>query len=424
MKIKIICIWLVCSVPIFAAQSSPLIECAPRGGLPNFFNKVVNHQTVRIAYLGGSITAQEGWRPKTLNWFRQEYGQSNIIEINAAIGGTGSDLGAFRLRHDVLDQNPDLIFVEFAVNDSKAPPEQIYRTMEGIVRQTWHKNPEIDICFVYTIAEAMLAPLNRGELPSSYAAMEKIAEHYGIPSLNLGLNVARLEKEGKLVFKGAKPQNDAEKQALDGKVLFSPDGVHPYTDTGHQLYFNAIVRCMKEIKTAGNAAPHALVEPFVANNWENAKILPMENAKLSGVWTKLDPATNTLAGAFTKRLPEIWKADRPGAAIEFFFKGTDVAIYDIIGPDCGQVSIVLDDKPLIVYPLFDSYCTYYRLSLLKIGSNLTNGLHNVKIELRPDQPDKAEILKERHEKMDNPSRFDGTSFYAGAIMLVGELIDK
>jgi len=65
---------------------------------------------VRIAYLGGSITAQEGWRPKTLNWFQEQFPSAKVSQINAAIGGTGSDLGVFRLKQDVLDQRPDLLF--------------------------------------------------------------------------------------------------------------------------------------------------------------------------------------------------------------------------------------------------------------------------------------------------------------------------
>jgi lysophospholipase L1-like esterase len=118
-----------------------LVECHERNSLPNTFASLEAGKTVRIAYLGGSITAQEGWRPKTLKWFRDQFPTAKVEEINAAIGGTGSDLGIFRLKHDVLDHDPDLLFVEFAVNDGGAPPEQIHRCMEGIVRQTWRHNP-------------------------------------------------------------------------------------------------------------------------------------------------------------------------------------------------------------------------------------------------------------------------------------------
>src|SRR5436853_5175278 len=93
-----------------------LSECQSRAGLPHILGKLAGSNTVRIAYLGGSITAQEGWRPKTLKWFRDQFPAAKVQEINAAIGGTGSDLGVFRLKHDVLDKDPDLLFIEFAVN--------------------------------------------------------------------------------------------------------------------------------------------------------------------------------------------------------------------------------------------------------------------------------------------------------------------
>ena len=38
---------------------------------------------------------------------------SLISEINAAIEGTGSDFGVFRLKDHVLQYKPDLGFVEF-----------------------------------------------------------------------------------------------------------------------------------------------------------------------------------------------------------------------------------------------------------------------------------------------------------------------
>ena len=53
-----------------------------------------------------------------------------------------------------------------------------------------------------------------------------------------------MEKAGKLIFKGEKPKTETEKAALGNKILFSPDAVHPYTDSGHQLYFKALVRSL------------------------------------------------------------------------------------------------------------------------------------------------------------------------------------
>jgi lysophospholipase L1-like esterase len=404
-----------------AEEAATAAECRERGGLPNFLAKLKAGSDVRIAYLGGSITAQDGWRPKTLNWFRQQFPNARVSEINAAIGGTGSDLGVFRLQHDVLGHKPDLLFVEFAVNDSGAPPQQIVRCMEGIVRQAWKYDPATDICFVYTLAGDMLETLQHGQFPRSASAMEEVAGHYGIPSIHLGLEVARLEKAGKLTFKGEKPKTEAEKAALGDKILFSPDGVHPYTDSGHQLYLEAVVRSMAKLQGIGTPGPHALPAPSAADNWEVARMVPLSQIKLSSGWHRLNAPTNSLAKSFGNRLPELWEAREPGESIAFRFRGTTVRIYDLVGPDCGQVTIVVDDRPPVMAPRFDAFCTYHRLSTLSVAEGLPEGVHSVKITIHPEQPDKAKILSQRHEKMDNPKRFDGTAWYAGAVLLLGDL---
>ena len=48
-------------------------------------------------------------------------------------------------------------------------------------------------------------------------------------------------------------------------------------------------------------------------------------------------------------------------------------------------------------------------------------VHTVKITIHPDQPDKVKILDEWNGRMDDPKRFDGTTWYAGAILLIGDL---
>jgi hypothetical protein len=87
-------------------------ELRVRDGLPHFFAKLKSGGPVRIAYLGGSITAARGWRPKTFAWFQSHYPNAELIEINAAISGTGSDFGACRIVSDVLTQDPDLVFMK------------------------------------------------------------------------------------------------------------------------------------------------------------------------------------------------------------------------------------------------------------------------------------------------------------------------
>jgi len=295
--------------------------------------------------------------------------------------------------------------------------------MEGIVRQIFKNDPQTDVCFVYTLAEDMLETLQKGFFPRSASSMEKVADHYDIPSIHMGLEVARLQKGGKVIFKGDKPKSQAETNILVGKILFSPDGVHPYTETGHQLYLDAVVRSLSKIEKVGKTGPHAMPAPFVADNWESAKMLPLSRAELTPGWRRLDAKMDRLAKSFGNRLPDLWAASKPGESISFKFRGTTARIYDLVGPDCGQVSLAIDDAPAVVQPRFDAFCTYHRLSTLSIAEGLPQAIHTVKITIHPDQPDKAKILARRNQKIDDPKRFDGTTWYAGGILLLGELVE-
>ena len=399
--------------PLVTAQ-----ECRPRLGLPNFLHKVSQPGAeLKIGYFGGSITAQPGWRVKTLAHFKQAYPQAKLSEINAAIGGTGSDLGVCRLKQDMLDQKPDLLFVEFAVNDGGAQPEQIIRCMEGIVRQTWRALPECDICFVYTITEALVPAMLEGKFQRSASAMESVADHYGIPTIHMGMEVAKLAKAGKLEWKAKLPKTDEEKQALGDKFVFAPDSVHPHVETGHELYLAAIVRSLKPIAEAsGKPASHSLAAALNPKNYENAKLVPIAATKLSSGITTVDVKTDDFGKRWAARLPNLHTASKPGETINF-------AIYDIVGPDCGQVIVTLDDQPSKIVPRFDAYCTYHRLSSLMIGDNLPDTVHTVKIEIHPDQPDKAAILAKNKNTIDKPERFNGTKIYPGALLLMGDVVE-
>ncbi len=415
-----------------AEPEFPLVEaqeCRPRTGLPNFLAKAQGvfgggaQAEVKVGYLGGSITAQPGWRVKSLAHFKQVYPNVKFTEINAAIGGTGSDLGAFRVQQDVLSKQPDLLFVEFAVNDGGAAPDQIIRCMEGIVRQTWRANPSCDICFVYTLVEGMAPGIAAGKFPRSASAMEKVADHYGIPTIHFGLEVSRLSQDGKLLWKSPLPKTPAEKAALGDKVVFAPDSVHPHVETGHQLYLAAIQRSLPAIgQASGKPMKHELPAPLVADNFERATLTSITAAKLPAGVAPLDPAQDALAKSYANRLPALVRLTQPGQAIEFKFKGTHCAVYDVVGPAGGKVAVTLDGGAPKVVTRFDAYCTYPRLSTFTVGTKLPDAVHTVRLELLPDAFDKAAILAQRKERIDKPERFADRHFFPGGLLILGELV--
>jgi Fatty acid hydroxylase superfamily len=80
--------------------------------------------------------------------------------------------------------------------------------------------------------------------------------------------------------------------------------------------------------------PYALKVPFTADNWEQAKIAPLEPWMLSAGWKKRD-AGEGLGKQFHHRLPDIREAVTPGETITLQFRGRTAGLYDLIGPDGG-----------------------------------------------------------------------------------------
>ena len=121
--------------------------------------------------------------------------------------------------------------------------------------------------------------------------------------------------------------------------------------------------------------------------------------------TKLDPAQNSLAAKFGHRVPALWEM-KPGATLRFNFKGSKAAIYDVKGPDCGFVEVTLDGKIQKVIR-FDSYCTYHRLSVLKVLDTLENKYHEVSIKVLPDKFNKECLIPQTRRKdlKENPGKY-------------------
>lgn len=406
------------------ASAFGLDELHARGGLPNVAARLASTGEVRVAFLGGSITEADGWRTYVREWLRQKYGRNRITEINAAISGTGSDYGACRLGADVLAQKPDLVFVEFAVNDAGGNVQRIQRAMEGIVRQTWRERPTTDVCFVYTLAAADTKTLKAGKLQRSVAVMEEVAEHYGVPSLHFGVEVARREAAGRLLFTGKLTTNDRERDAIGGKLVFSGDGTHPHRETGHLLYAESFVRAWPLLSANPAAMPHVLAPALDPANWENARSVPVEELARTGAWKRLerkDPqigaanVSGRIQGRLEKSPP--WTAELPGAALSFRFKGNLLGLAGLKGPDAGHFRVLVDNLPPVTNALFDSWCSpgRWRIKPWFYPKELTAGEHTVRIELLDSAPEKQKALKANDAK-----GLEGAVLHLSDVLLIGE----
>lgn len=396
-----------------------------RDGIPHFLSKLANKEEMKIAYFGGSITAANGWRVQTLAKFNEMFPDSKFTEINAAIGGTGSDLGVYRLEFDVLRHNPDLVFVEFCVNDGGASYESIWRQMEGIVRQIWKHSNETDVVFVYTYRVGHENDYLAVKTPRSVSAMEQIADFYGIPSLDFNLAVVGMHEAGKLTY-----QADS---AEEGKLLFSNDGVHPL-DEGHEIYTKVVTEAFEEMRQRNEKKTFPSVEvrkeklnnTFVADNYEDAKLVPIEKSQLLGTWTPL-PEDSPLNWIKSRLGDVVYTSDSPSSQLKFKFKGSHAAVYDVLGPDGGQVWVTVDgkrrEKPVA---RFDSFCTYHRLATLVLAGDLDpNVTHEVVVEIDKEQPDRTSVafrLQNPEKELAEP-KYQGRNVWFGPLMIIGEVVE-
>lgn len=156
------------------------------------YNGAVSRKTeaLTVGYIGGSITNGTGvadvadcWREKTTAWLQETYPDAAITAINAAIGATGSYYGKNRIDFHLLDQKPDLVFIEFVVNDwiEGSTFKESAENMETMVRKCLNSNPNMDIVFVYTTTVSL-----GGNNNTWINAFNAVAQHYGIETIGVG----------------------------------------------------------------------------------------------------------------------------------------------------------------------------------------------------------------------------------------------
>lgn len=222
---------LLCAIGATAASAEQAMPFTPREGIPNVARKLKAGEPLSVVFLGGSITANgSGFTGQVPQWLRQSYPSSTIRVTNAGVSGTPSRFGAQRMDRDVLSSEPDLIFVEFAVNDGTADATE---HMERIVRKARTKNPHTDIVFIYTLnANTHLPDYKAGRLPPAAASHERVAAHYGIPTIGMAYEAAA--------------QIDSAALSV---AEFAPDKIHP-SPRGYAIYTDAITSALAQMINA------------------------------------------------------------------------------------------------------------------------------------------------------------------------------
>jgi sialidase-1 len=239
----------------------------------------------------------------------------------------------------VLDSGKvDLLFVEAAVNDRVNGTDSLtqVRALEGIVRHAQKSNPNMDIILMSFADPLKTQDYEQGSIPPEVANHELIADHYGLPSINLAKEI-----HDKIVHKEFSWEDDFK-------------DVHP-SPFGQELYFAAIKdllnTCYDSSRQARPAAGPksgttlSLPAPLDKASLANGRYYGLANAQSRG-W-EYDTAWSPTDGLPTRpgfvHVPMLVSAT-PGSFLMLPFKGTAAGMAVISGADAGIISYRVDQE--------------------------------------------------------------------------------
>jgi len=175
---------------------SVLVE-GNKARLAKAMQKAKNGEPITVAYLGGSITQGSSagndlcYARLTTNWFEKTFPDSEITYVNAGIGATGSYIGVYRADRDVTSKEPDIVFVDFSVNDTTEHTERNTASYDGVLRKLWFSDSKPAIV---TIAMTM----ENGTSFQKYHS--EICEAYDIPMISYHDAILDVIKNGHIVW--------------------------------------------------------------------------------------------------------------------------------------------------------------------------------------------------------------------------------
>lgn len=326
-----------------------------------------------IAFLGGSITEMNGFRPRVMAQLRAKYPQVDFVEIASGLSSTCSDVAGFRFAEDVLAKGmPDLLIVDAAVNDDQDghfTREHCIRGMEGVLRQALRANPAMKLVVALFVNHGQFETLRKGQIPLPYAAHRTVAERYGATVADVGTALASAVRDGTFTWEKYRDCHP------------SPEGC----DFAAKVVMDAIAATFDPLaRPLARAMPTALD----AYSYERAVYVPFEHVMHDAGWHVSTPDWNTVPGSkrsYFSTGPALWSTT-PGATCELAFTGTALSAVLTAGPDAGalEVSIDGDDwKRLSLYMPWSAGLNYPYARML--ADDLKDAPHRARLRVAVDE---------------------------------------
>ncbi|MBQ8825783.1 MAG: SGNH/GDSL hydrolase family protein [Oscillospiraceae bacterium] len=254
--------------------------------LAKVFKKAQSGEKITVAYLGGSITQGSSAGDKdcyarlTTNWLEEKFPDAEIEYVRAGIGATGSYIGVHRANRDVLSKNPDLIFIDFSVNDTHEHTERNINSYDSLLRKLWNHdtNPA-----VVTIA------MTQEDGTSFQEQHSDICVAYDIPMISYREAILDVINNGHIIWDD-----------------ISDDNIHPNVP-GHKVLTEIITTYLQgvldNLDTIDTENESDLSVPFTENKYEEADILTPETITPvdSTGWTTESAIFGNFGGIWTVR---------------------------------------------------------------------------------------------------------------------------
>lgn len=182
-------------------------------------------EPVTIGVIGGSITERHSassyekcYASYVQQWWEERFPDTEVTFINAGIGGTSSYLGVHRVDEDLLYAKPDVVVVEFSVNDSN--DNFFKKSYDNLVRKIMFEEQQPAVMLLFTTQE---------NGTNAQANDSMIGFKYQLPMLSYGNAVLPSIEAGEFTWKD-----------------ISPDNIHP-NDRGHAIIGEMMYRYLNDV---------------------------------------------------------------------------------------------------------------------------------------------------------------------------------
>ncbi|MFT7772086.1 GDSL-type esterase/lipase family protein [Roseateles sp.] len=285
-------------------------------------------EPVTVAVLGGSITTGYAAQPPRERGWAALLARSlgpKVRLVNAGVSGTDSAAGVQRLQPHVLDAQPDLVIVEFGVNDQWLDPAVRGSSFEAILRRLLGaKKPPAVVVLGLTQQGNQARDAVDGQL--------ELAARYGLTTLDFGRWMQARVDAGE-----------------DRWATLYDEPVHPNA-TGHQRIALALAETLRAAggpvatRPQPQTLPQTLPEPLHGRAHEFTRLLTGETLKpyqLHGF---------ARGGAVH---PE-WAGQQPGwvstvddGEAHFLVYGSEVAVFHAESEHYRNLEARVDDGPWV-----------------------------------------------------------------------------